>query len=366
MKERNEHQTFKADEIPSREISDPAVLSNDPLVSVIIITYNHEPYIAEAIEGALMQKTNFPYEVLIGEDDSSDGTREICKEYAAKYPDKIRLFLNDRKNVIYIGGQPTGRWNFINLLKKAKGKFIAICEGDDYWTDCYKLQKQVDFLENNPEYVVCSHLVENFYQDNTRKSYVFPHQSTRKETYTFEDFLYRNHINTCSVVYRWQFDKTPLPEWFSDHFTGDYSLHLLHAYQGHVKVLPEVMAKRRIHSKGIMSGSRGKYRVWRIKDRISFMHNINEYSNYGYDQIIRNLITHYQQSLINALLDENNEHDSKRIYNEIKHIMDFKPKCKYLFHLYFPDLFSASKRIYNQTRKTLDYTSEGYKLRFFR
>jgi glycosyltransferase involved in cell wall biosynthesis len=176
MTEHNEHQTFKADEIPSQEISDPAVLSKAPLVSVNIITYNHEPYIVQAIEGALMQKTNFPYEVLIGEDDSSDGTREICKEYAAKYPDKIRLFLNDRKNVIYINGQPTGRWNFINLLKKAKGKYIAICEGDDYWTDPYKLQKQVDFLEANPEYGLVHTELDHYYVRSSR--YVKNHWKT--------------------------------------------------------------------------------------------------------------------------------------------------------------------------------------------
>jgi len=157
MTEHNENQNLKTDEIPSKEISDPAVLPKTSLVSVVMPTYNHEPYIAQAIEGALMQKTNFSYEVLIGEDGSSDGTREICKEYAAKYPDKIRLFLNDRKNVIYINGLPTGRWNFINLLKNSKGKYIALCEGDDYWIDPYKLQKQFDFLEHNTDYIICYH-----------------------------------------------------------------------------------------------------------------------------------------------------------------------------------------------------------------
>lgn len=127
-------------------------MTKQPLVSISIITYNQAEYISQAIEGALMQKTNFDYEILIGEDDSSDGTREICKKYAAKHPDKIRLFLNKRKNVIYVSGYPTGRRNMINNLKNARGKYIAFCEGDDYWTDSYKLQKQVDFLEANPDY----------------------------------------------------------------------------------------------------------------------------------------------------------------------------------------------------------------------
>ena len=84
--------------------------------SVLITTYNHEKYIRQALDSVLMQKTDFDFEILIGEDDSKDLTREICKEYAEKYASKVRLFLNDRANVIYLNGKPTGRWNFINLL----------------------------------------------------------------------------------------------------------------------------------------------------------------------------------------------------------------------------------------------------------
>ena len=83
------------------------------------VLYNHYKYISQAIEGALMQKTDFPIEILIGEDNSIDGTREICKKYAEKFPTKIRLFLNDRKNVVYVNGKPTGKWNFINLLNNS-------------------------------------------------------------------------------------------------------------------------------------------------------------------------------------------------------------------------------------------------------
>ena len=126
-------------------------------VSVIILTYNHKNFIAQAIEGALQQQTNFPYEIIIGEDESQDGTREICVEYAEKHPDLIRLFLRSRKDVIYVDNRATGRFNLIQSLKAARGKYIAMCEGDDYWTDPHKLQKQVDFLEANPDYVLCHH-----------------------------------------------------------------------------------------------------------------------------------------------------------------------------------------------------------------
>ena len=118
-----------------------------PLVSICVVTYNHQNYIKQCLDGVLMQECNFEYEVLLGEDNSTDTTRKLCIEYAERFPDKIRLFLHDRSNVIYINGKPTGRFNFIYNLKQAKGKYIALCEGDDYWTDPTKLQKQVDFLE---------------------------------------------------------------------------------------------------------------------------------------------------------------------------------------------------------------------------
>src|SRR5690606_14855355 len=102
------------------------------LVSVCIVTYNHVDYIRECIESVLNQKLSFQYEILIGDDDSTDGTREICMQYAKQYPEKIKLFLHKRENNILIEGRPSGRFNFIYNLYSARGKYIAFCEGDDY------------------------------------------------------------------------------------------------------------------------------------------------------------------------------------------------------------------------------------------
>lgn len=120
-----------------------------PLLSVVTITYNHAPYIAKCIEGVLMQKVNFPMEFIIADDCSTDETRSICEEYAAKYPGLIRLVF-PKSN---IGAVMNEQQAFLT----AKGKYIATCEGDDYWTDPLKLQKQVDFLEAHPDYSVCFH-----------------------------------------------------------------------------------------------------------------------------------------------------------------------------------------------------------------
>lgn len=125
---------------------------SNPLVSVCVQTFQHANYIEQCLDGILMQKINFDYEILLGDDESTDGTREICEKYAKKYQNKIRLFLHSRENNIKINDRPTGRFNFMYNLSKARGKYIALCEGDDYWTDQSKLQKQVDFLENHPDY----------------------------------------------------------------------------------------------------------------------------------------------------------------------------------------------------------------------
>lgn len=135
-------------DIPCRETSDFERLCQHPVVSVVMITYNHAAYIRQAIEGVMMQKTNFEFELLIGEDCSKDGTREICFEYQRRYPESIRV-LWANVNVYRLGGN--GR----RCRARTRGEFIAFCEGDDYWTDPLKLQKQVDAMRKHPTVGIC-------------------------------------------------------------------------------------------------------------------------------------------------------------------------------------------------------------------
>lgn len=127
----------------------PTSATEQPIVSVIVPTYQHAAYIKECLDGILSQQTTFPIEVLVGEDESTDGTREICQGYAQAYPDRIHLFLRSRKDVIHINGKPTGRSNIKALLASVRGRYVAICEGDDHWIDPLKLQKQVDIMERD-------------------------------------------------------------------------------------------------------------------------------------------------------------------------------------------------------------------------
>ena len=121
----------------------------NPLVSIVCITYNHEPYLPQALDGCLMQRTTFPIEIILAEDCSTDGTRAICEEYAKRYPDKIRYIWSETN----VGAVANER----RAMEAAQGKYIAFCEGDDYWTDADKLQRQVDFMESHPDYSVTFH-----------------------------------------------------------------------------------------------------------------------------------------------------------------------------------------------------------------
>lgn len=150
-----------------------------PMVSVLVLTYNHERYISEALESILMQNVDFRYEILIGDDASTDNTVEILLRYKRKYPDIIKLFLNK----INLGATH----NAYNILKEARGYYLATCEGDDYWTDKKKLQIQVDFLEKNKNFIGCSHMFTVIDENGVPyKKYI--NWIKKKENFTLDDF----------------------------------------------------------------------------------------------------------------------------------------------------------------------------------
>lgn len=170
-----------------------------PLVSIVTITYNHEPWISKAIEGVLMQKVGFPIEYIIAEDCSTDGTRKICEQYAQKYPDIIKLLPSD-KNYGTVENEH-------RAFMVAKGKYIATCEGDDYWTDPLKLQKQVEFLEAHPDYSVTFHRYKKYYKttdtyESDGMEFLFPDREVAGVDVTTEMFLDKWITQFLTMVYR--------------------------------------------------------------------------------------------------------------------------------------------------------------------
>jgi glycosyltransferase involved in cell wall biosynthesis len=202
------------------------------------MTYNHEDYISQAIESALMQKTTFDFEIIIGEDISSDNTRKICRDYANAYPAKIRL-LNDKVN---FGMVP----NFVRTLKQCKGRYIALLEGDDYWIDPLKLQKQMDILENS-KYSLVFHNAFTYYQQKIHPPKIFCERSQQSEI-SFEDVVMRWQMPTASIIF--DREKLILPPWFTNVKNWDWVIQILLTRNGKAKYIDEVMSVYRKHEGG--------------------------------------------------------------------------------------------------------------------
>lgn len=214
----------------------------DPLITCCIITYNHKNYIAQAIESVLTQQHYYSFEIIIADDYSTDGTITIIKEYEQKYPTIIKT-LKRQKN---IGAAK----NFIELLQAAKGKYIAYLEGDDYWCDNNKIQKQVSFLEANPDYVLChSNVLEVFSEDvNDSRNYLHASEN-KKATTGLNDILYANYVQTASIVFKNKLFNY-FPEWYAALMPGDWPLHILNAQYGKMFYMSDCMCVHRNHATG--------------------------------------------------------------------------------------------------------------------
>lgn len=195
-----------------------------------------------------MQKTNFPCRALVADDCSADGTQEIIREYAREYPSIIKSFLSDR-NIGITGPEESYAWSVIRQYSTAK--YLAFLEGDDYWTDPHKLQKQADYLDAHPECSMCFHNVRVVTEGAGMEGELW-HAGSMKAAYSFDELLAGNFIQTPSVMFRNGL-VTELPSWFSQMPMGDWPLWLLLARHGSIGYLEDVMAVYRRHDGGVWS-----------------------------------------------------------------------------------------------------------------
>ncbi len=215
---------------------------SEPLVSICCITYNHVAFIQQALSGFLMQQASFEYEIIIHDDCSTDGTTEILRVYEAEYPERMRVMYEEENQY------SKGRKVFPLTLALARGKYIALCEGDDYWTDPHKLQKQVEYLEAHPECSMCFHnvWVKHDGIDGVDRFYNPPDQ---KADLSLRDILACDSPATCSMLFRR--DALPgLPDWYSGVAMGDWPLRVLLARNGLLGYMSSVMAVYRKHAGG--------------------------------------------------------------------------------------------------------------------
>jgi glycosyltransferase involved in cell wall biosynthesis len=213
-------------------------------VSVLVMTYNHERFIERALDGALAQEVDFELEIIVSEDRSTDATREIVEAYARRHPTKFRLLLSERNlrtNEVVRRG-----------IRAARGEYVALLDGDDYWTSPEKLRKQVRFLDDHPACAICFHNALVVREDGSREPWTWTPES-QKEISTLDDLWKGNFIATCSTMFRNGL-VPEIPDWYLPMFPiTDWPLHILNAERGAVGYIDEVMSVYRHHEGGLYS-----------------------------------------------------------------------------------------------------------------
>ena len=235
----------------SRRLSKPVRITEQiwpddvlPLVSICCFTYNHKDFIEEAIEGFLMQETTFPVEIIIRDDASTDGTSQIIKNYSKKYPQII-------KPILLAENQYSQRREaFTKIHSVARGNYIALCEGDDYWTEPTKLQKQLFLLEQNSTSSFCFHNTLIVNQKMQVSGQLRP--NTASLMHSVEELVGSNFIHTSSIVFRKSM-RPEFPEWYSKAPMGDWPFCILLAEKGNFLYINEVMSHYRLHGQSSWS-----------------------------------------------------------------------------------------------------------------
>jgi glycosyltransferase involved in cell wall biosynthesis len=264
-------------------------------VSVCVPAFNHEKYIAQMLHGALMQQTSFPFEIVIGDDASTDGTQRIIQEYAEKNPGKIRAYLHPENLGPKEPREFAGRNNVLFLLKACSGTYVAMCEGDDYWTDPLKLQKQVDFMDAHPDYSICHHNMEVVYEDGS-SSHLF-NKPDQKLTSTIEDILEDKwFMATASWLYRNYFLENDFAPWHARAAAGDWAVIIQLAAHGKIGYLPETMGVYRKHSAGLSNvHAQTNTRFW--INRKEMFENVNQWLGYRYNKTIEKTVSRYAEQI---------------------------------------------------------------------
>lgn len=303
-------------------------MENIPKVSILCITYNQDKFIRQALENFVAQKTDFAFEILVHDDASTDKTVEIIKEFENKYPKIIRpVFQKENQFSKGLFGVPVK-----TLLEMARGECVALCEGDDYWTDHSKLQKQADFMDKNLSYSMCFHPAKVMFEKNPEKDYVYPDFKSNKN-FTFEELLKLNFIQTSSVIYR----KQKYYRLLTKILPYDWYLHLFHANFGEIGFIDEIMSVYRRHPGGIwwesslnMDNLHLKYGI----QEFNFYKNVYEIFTNKSKEYLEEGVVPFGQYLINLFSD----------HGEFKKLEEFS----LLYPEYYDLMIQNSKEINKQ------------------
>ncbi len=314
-----------------------------PLVSVYCLAYNHEKYIRDALEGFVSQKTNFPYEVFVHDDASTDNTAEIIREYANKYPQIIIPII--QKENQYSKGVPILRSCIYPLMK---GKYIAVCEGDDYWCDDRKLQVQVDWLEDHPEYAFCVHNTKLINCLNGKERLINNCREDR-DISTEEIIQWKGNLfHTSSYMFRAMYKD--IPHELLIRGVGDYPKSVYFATCGKVRYIGKVMSVYRFMVTGSWSMRRyksidnNKVSIDHYQDRIIMLKNLDKFTEGKYTECIYDVI---RRNEFNILFKKNDLRNIQKNYPEYYKNMNLKIKIRMIINYFCPTIIRLFNKFYN-------------------
>jgi len=260
------------------------------MVSIFCITYNHAPYIRQCLEGFVIQKTDFLVEVLVHDDASTDGTADIVRGYEAKYPDLIRAVYQTENQ------RSKGKFSWGYIIPHAKGKYIALCEGDDYWTDPYKLQKQVNFMEAHPKYALCGHNAVN--QDAVTGNSMGLFNEIKSGDLTMEDIIKTWCMPTAGMLFKKELLCKFLSVWENWMPQGDIVLQMICLREGKCRYFSEPMSVYRRNVPGSAS-------VRAAQDKLKYLYGhrllwkkMDKELDYKYTHLIKKKIRYTNKRII--------------------------------------------------------------------
>lgn len=295
-------------------------IDNKPLVAIHCFVYNHEPYLRDCFEGFVIQQTNFPFVAIVHDDASTDGSAAIIREYEEKYPHIFKPIYEIENQYSKRDGSLERIMN--EAIEATTARYVAICEGDDYWTDPLKLQKQVDFMEANSEYSLC--LTNSIVKFDDREVLAINHIW---DTYTIEDVLNTNALNvkrrgdnvvpcahTSTIFYRIPNDK--FPNWVSQCFIGDEPLMIYLAHHGKAKFINEITS---VYRAGVGVSSKNFSQELDWMNRIKMYEVINEGLGYQYREIINAIIAQFYFKLFKMKWKRGDKEEAIRfLFHSIK------------------------------------------------
>ncbi len=300
-------------------------------VSIFMLTYNQESFISQTINSVLKQNTNFRYQLVIGEDFSTDKTREICEMYAMQHRDRIKLLDSDKKYGLI--------QNFIRTLKQCDGKYVAILDGDDYWTDPLKLQKQVDFLDKNPEFSIVYTGIRNLYPSGEFRLKTWPDIKGPK---IFDDLIFGNFIPSATAVFINNQKREYFPSWIGNFPYGDWPIYLWTIKNGgKIAYLDEVTA---VYRKEIGVSEKLKLvssDIARVNlDIVKCIYNDKQFAHKK--NIVKSSLRNHQFSLMSNLFRERKFADSFKIGLKLFFVKPIKTVRIYIYiikRIYFKKSF---------------------------